>query len=70
MTDRPSIMVIDDDPDMLATLRAMLEPAGFDITGGEQHARRDRQGDAIAGRLIGMLERERGEIWPKVCVRV
>jgi len=28
---RPSILAIDDDPDMLATLRAMLEPAGFDV---------------------------------------
>jgi CheY-like chemotaxis protein len=28
----PTILAIDDDPDMLATLRAMLEPAGFDVT--------------------------------------
>lgn len=28
---RPSILVIDDEPDMLATIRAVLEPAGFDV---------------------------------------
>jgi len=31
MTIRPTILAIDDDPDMLATLRAILEPAGFDV---------------------------------------